>query len=340
VKNKGIRFELIELKKYSETYEELTDCSPDSEIGQSMLFYKTLDITTLHPFILFVINELEVSDLNLSKILHILESYTVRRLLCIKNSGTKSYTQFFCRLIRELKGKNFELEDFINLLYKEKARATKCPTDSEVEEFLKFTMYYSINKNIIRYILYRIELMKREENQFLETERLDFGKDLTLEHIMPEKWTATWNLPLFKYNEDGELEMLEKTLMYKDLFSSEYKADNPNWETELNRDSLKQGLADKSLEDINFEWAMYRKRALHSIGNLTLVTGRHNSSLSNNVFPRKKESLFQNSLLMLNKEVCEYETWDWVQIDERATEMFTLFCKIWPSLEHFREGVA
>ncbi len=335
-RNKGVRFELNDLKKYSETYQELIDCSPNSEIGQSMIFFDTFDVTTLHPFILFAINELEVSRFDLSKILHILESYTVRRLLCFKPIGTKNYTKLFSRLIRELKGKSFHLADFTNLLSEEKADSTRCPTDSEVEEFLKYTK--GINKNTIRYILYRIELIMREENQFLETERLDFGKSLTLEHIMPEKWTATWNLPKLKYNKDRELEMLEKTLMYKDMFSNEFKANNPNWETELNHESLKQGLADKSL-DITLDYAMYRNWVLHSIGNLTLVTGRHNSSLSNNAFPRKKESLFQNSLLILNKEVCEYETWDCIQINKRATEMFTLFCKIWPSLEHFSDGV-
>ena len=339
VGNRGVLSELIELKKYSETYEELINCSPDSEIGQSMLFYKIFGITTLHPFILFAINELEVSGSDLSKILHILESYTVRRLLCLKTQGTKNYTKLFSRLIRELKGKSFNLDDFIDRISEEKANATRCPTDFEVENHLTTWRAYEVNENIMRYILYQIELMKRKENQLLETDRLDLGKNLTLEHIMPKKWAATWILPLLKYNEDGNLEILEKTVMYKDLFSNEYKADNPNWETELNQDSLKQGLTDKSLENTTFEWAMHRKRNLYSIGNLTLVTGRLNSSLSNDTFLNKKEKLFQNSLLMLNKGVCEYETWDWIQIDERATEMFTFFCKIWPSLEHFREGV-
>ena len=59
--NNGVEYELAELKKYSSVYQEMTDGSPNSEIGQSMLFYKTFDITTSHPFILFIINELKVS---------------------------------------------------------------------------------------------------------------------------------------------------------------------------------------------------------------------------------------------------------------------------------------
>ena len=102
-----VKYELSELKRYSEVYQELTDCSPDSEMGQAMLFYKTFDITTLHPFILFIRNELKVSDTDLSEVLRILESYTMRRLLCFRLTATKSYTQFFSRVIRQLKGNPF-----------------------------------------------------------------------------------------------------------------------------------------------------------------------------------------------------------------------------------------
>ena len=47
-----------------------------------------------------------------------------------------------------------------------------------------------------RYILYRIELKKREENQSLENNELGFNNLLSLEHIMPKKWENTWSLPL------------------------------------------------------------------------------------------------------------------------------------------------
>ena len=53
--------ELAELKRYSVVYHEMTACSPDSEIGREMSFYKIFDIVTLHPLLLFLINELDVS---------------------------------------------------------------------------------------------------------------------------------------------------------------------------------------------------------------------------------------------------------------------------------------
>ena len=177
--NKGVRYELSELKKYSETYKELVDCPSDSVLGQSMLFYNTFDIVTLHPFILFIINELAVSDLDLPIILHILESYTVRRLLCLRTQKTKSYTKLFSLLIRKLKGKPFHLDNFINLLSEEKADATRYPTDDDVKEYLMPWQASDVDANIMRYILYRIELIKRDKNQLMETELIDFDRKLT-----------------------------------------------------------------------------------------------------------------------------------------------------------------
>ena len=329
----NIKYELSELKRYSEVYQELTDCSPDSEIGQAMSFYKTLDITTVHPFILFIINELEVSGPDLSEVLRILESYTMRRLLCFKQTATKSYTQFFSRVIGQLEGNRFNLENFIDLLSAEKAKASVWPTDSEVRTF--FTVGADIvNKNIIRYILYQIELLKRKSNRLLETGTLVFDNKLTLEHIMPEKWQRTWSLPLGMEDDNTPVFESKERIDYKDLFRSEYRANNLDWETEPSKD----GLADKLYESL-LHVATQRIGCLQSIGNLTLVTGRHNSKMSNKPFSEKRASLFRNSLMVLNKEISGNAIWDVPQISRRTEDLFTHFCSIWPSAEDFATRV-
>ena len=333
-KDKNIKHELSELKKYSEVYQELTDCSLDSEIGQAMSFYKTFDITTVHPFILFIINELGVSGPDCSKVLQILESYTMRRQLCLKR-GTQSYTKLFSGLIQRLRGRSFDLGDFVNLLSDEKAKATVWPTDSDVKTFLTSAWHiYDINKKVIRYILYRIELMKRENNQLLETDALVFDNKLSLEHVMPEKWQRTWSLPLGVKEDNTPFFKSENRIYYKDLFLSEYRANNPEWEAEPYED----GLADESYE-LLLQVAHQRIERLQSIGNLTLVTSRHNSRMSNKEFSEKKASLFRNSLLMMNKEISGNDIWDIPQIDRRTEDLFTYFCSIWPSAESFAENI-
>ena len=39
--------------------------------------------------------------------------------------------------------------------------------------------------------------------------------------------------------------------------------------------------------------------------------------------------------MRLNKDIYEHNTWDIRQIQDRANEMVTIFCKIWPSAEDF-----
>ena len=322
--NNGVEYELSELKRYSEVYQYLTDCAPDSEIGSAMAFFKVFDIATLYPFLLFIRNELGVSGPDFSKVLHILESFTMRRLLCFRLTATKSYTQFFSRLIGQLKGKRFNLEEFIDILSNEKAKASIWPTDSEVRTFLTLGVSpYGAPKDVIRYILYRIERMKPKENRFLETNELVFDNRLSLEHVMPEAWQKTWSLPLDK--------VTGAKIYYKDLFSNEYKGENSEWETNPSKD----GLADESY-DLAFDCAKQRSLYLQSIGNLTLVTGKLNSSLSNKPFSDKRSSLSENSVLILNREICNQNVWDWPQILKRTEELFIYFRSMWPSVKDFK----
>ncbi len=332
----GVEHELSELKRYSEVYQEMTDCSPESEIGAAMSFYRILKdgggITTLHPFILFVINELGVSGSNLSIVLQILESYTLRRELCIPNASG-NYNKFFSGLIRKLKGHHFDLGNFIKLLSEGNAKSTKWPRDFEVGIVLLLQSPI-MNRTAIRYILYRIELKKREGNQSLETNELIFDNSLSLEHIMPERWQNTWSLPLVT-EENGEPSFdCEERIFYEELFHSEYRENNPQWRTEASED----GLVDESCR-LAFSVANQRRDFLQSIGNLTLVTKSLNSSLSNRPFSEKKARLFQNSLLVLNREICEHDTWDVPQIMQRASDLRDYFFSIWPSPEHFAESI-
>ena len=326
--NQTVENELIELHKYSATYRKMTECSPNSEIGRAMSFYETFDIATLHPLLLFLMDGLNVSGTDLTEILNIMESYTMRRLVCFRQ-GVRSYTKFICKLIQRLRDKPFDLGYFIYLLSAETAKSTQWPTDSEVKTFLTLAWAnQSINPKVIRYLLYRIELAKRQKNPFLETEQLDFN-NLSLEHIIPVGWKQTWCLPLA----DDRQRSSDDPIYYKDLFRADYKRMNREWETEPSE----EGLVSSSYQDA-FQLAQERSLNLQSIGNLTLVTVRLNSKMSNSPFVEKKSALRENSGLRLNKEICAHDDWDTQQIQDRADELFTIFCEIWPSPDEFAKG--
>jgi len=363
----GIEHEFSELKRYSEIYKEMTDCVDDSEIGKRMKFYQIFGLTTLHPFILFIICEVGLSGDKLKHVFDILESYTIRRMLCCGGKrGLLKFNIFFSGLIRDMKS-DFSLENFIEQLRKERSNTNKYPADDKIKPALHThydehstlfpddsTIVFpdnravkaalhglwsgsagQIQKRLIRYILYRIELMKIEENKF--TESLVFRDDLTtLEHVMPNEWKKTWYLPTavtisYKPDTNGHpIVSMNRTIgdaecLYENLFSDPKKP---------SRDRL----VDNSYLDA-FNLALARDNVLQSIGNLTLVTKELNSRLGNRSFPEKKADLNEYSRLRLNKEICEYHTWDVNEISERAEKLIAYVCKIWPSLDWFAENI-
>lgn len=368
----GIKHEFSELKRYSDVYTAMIDCNDVSEIGHRMMFYKTFKLTVLHPFIMYLVCDIGLSGDELTKVFDILESYTLRRMLCLNGTrGLLRFNIFFSQRIKEYQENGFTLESFINKLAEQNTKSLKYPMNDEIhpslhtrydEDYFSEDSYIvfpnnvrvraaleglwvetagAIQKKLIRYILYRIERMKIDENPNLES--IAFKNSLTLEHIMPQAWRAKWKLPVsdgaviydesggnyrVSVNREGEYE----TLLYDDLFSNDYKVDNPDWRT----NPSKTGLAEASYSDA-FNLASVRDHYLNSIGNLTLATKALNSKLGNRIFPDRREILDKNSVLRLNKEICCHDKWDINEIHARAAGLIADVCKIWPSLDVFRE---
>ena len=358
-----IEDEFSDLKRYSAVYQQITDCKEESPLEDRMRFYQTFNLTTLHPFVLYLTCEVELKGIQLNRVLHILESYTIRRMLCSGGKGgLKNFNKFFASLIKRL-GDNFSLENFIERLSQETSATNKYPTDSEIRPTLhtrfdrdplpfpdSTTLIFpgdrlvraalaglwpstagQIKRKLIRYILYRIELVKMEEDKF--TESLAFENKLTtLEHVMPEKWKETWALPVasgsVSYDTDTRRVYVNRTVqnqetLYDDLFSDRIRVVN-----------ALSGLADESYKDV-YNLAIARDSLLESIGNLTLVTRELNSKIGNRTFAAKKEALGKHSRLKLNAEICEEDVWDVNEIHGRAEGLIADFCEIWPSLDWF-----
>lgn len=314
----GSSYELSELSRYSKVYIEINDCNTESIVAQYMRFYKIFDITSLHPFVLYLENEVELSKSESDLVYRALEAYTLRRMLCT-TQGHKNFNKFFSEVIRKLQRDGFSVAALFNALSEQTSNTTKWPNDHEVESALHgHWSEIGVNRNVIRYILYRIELARRSHNRFAEKDELPFSQ-FTLEHIMPDKWKENWMLD----TPDGFVN-------YENLFLDDYKENNPLWDFIPSVDGLK-----KESYLSAFELAQEREGLKQCIGNLTVITGRLNSSLSNSAWKEKRESLFKNSTLMLNKEIYEKEEWDVKEIRDRERKMYGEFCAIWPDAAWF-----
>lgn len=76
-----------------------------------------------------------------------------------------------------------------------------------------------------------------------------------------------------------------------------------------------------------------RKRLIHTIGNLTLLTGPLNSSISNGPFVEKRPQIAANSALRLNTRFQDQSIVSWSEVDiiKRAEDLFTSAQSIWSS---------
>jgi hypothetical protein len=73
-----------------------------------------------------------------------------------------------------------------------------------------------------------------------------------------------------------------------------------------------------------------REQLIHTVGNLTLVTGKLNPSLSNAGWAEKRAAIRQHTALTLNREVQDSDVWDEDTIRRRGHELFDGARTIWP----------
>ena len=189
--------QLLQLSRYADSYKRMnksTLVSKHSElvqIGNQMQFYSDLGFPRLDWFVLFMKHASEISDAELLKehkekpsdekeadmilenypkfrekcgtgltdqellnLCGILESYIVRRMLCCEE--VEDIYQTICNVADSIRSRStISMNDFVSCLL------SKWPEPEKVMEALKADVFFKRDE-LILYILYRIELWKRE----------------------------------------------------------------------------------------------------------------------------------------------------------------------------------
>jgi hypothetical protein len=127
-----------------------------------------------------------------------------------------------------------------------------------------------------------------------KSERITVDDTLSVEHLLPRNWVEHWPLP------DGSTGL----------------ADDELWATQP--------------DDPRAAATVHRNAALHTLGNLTIVTQPLNSAVSNGAWKDKKPALMVASLLPINQQLHAYDTWDEKKIEARSEALFERALKLWP----------
>ncbi len=73
-----------------------------------------------------------------------------------------------------------------------------------------------------------------------------------------------------------------------------------------------------------------REQLLHTVGNLTLLTKKLNSKISNSAWRTKRPAILKHSALTLNRQLEDYREWDEETILIRGRALFKVARQIWP----------
>ncbi|WP_342242361.1 DUF262 domain-containing protein [Ensifer sp. OTU672] len=92
------------------------------------------------------------------------------------------------------------------------------------------------------------------------------------------------------------------------------------------------GFEHLAVEDTNIDYlsrTAERDAVIDRLGNLTLLTGALNSTVSNGPYSVKMPALRSHSSLALNRELNHFDIWDEQSIAERGQSLFKAACHIW-----------
>lgn len=291
----NVEEELKELNRYSGIFKKIVSPNKDSGLGRFSLRLKDMGITTIYPLLLAIEGDIEIIRLDKEAMYAALDSYITRRFLC--GYTTKNYNNVFLDFIKYL-DKNKSAIEFIEFLKSKTGDSNLWPTDVIVKEKLTNRPIYREEKGKSKSlcnILLEIEKYQRGKKQ----EKIEFTNDyLTIEHLLPQKWYENW--------------ALEDRFIPKEEFEIAVHAVMTEEDTE--------GVYHK-IEN--------RNKALHHLGNLTILTESLNPSVSNDSFKVKKSEIAKHSTLKLNTYFIDLESWDEIEIEKRTKELIVSILNVW-----------
>jgi hypothetical protein len=286
----NVEDELTALRDQREDFHRMLAPARGDEIHAIATFMERFDVRTAYPLMLQLL-ALRLDEKAWLRLSRTLESYLLRR--AVVGGSTKAYNRIFLTLVKILKKQSPELvpEAVEVALAGLTGESSAWPTDEQFgNAWMNGEAYRILNHARITHILARLSTTYQTNM----TEELVIDSELTVEHIMPQTWLSNWPLP------DGS-----KGMEWRELFDAQ--PDDP------------RGIATRN-----------RDRAIHTFGNLTLLTQALNSSVSNAAWSEKKPALLQASLLPINLQLGAFEQWGEQSINQRGQSLLERALRIWP----------
>ena len=274
--------ELVSIDASANFFKRVIDRDSIDCLGRFGLFSDAFDVSTTMPLVLFLAMN-STGDDELGAALDLLKGFILRRDIC--RLTTKNYNKFFTDGIKKISTEKGELVPSLRKQLEAGVNETTTWPDNQTfgQGWMTEKQYRVGRQKRLVYILSEIE--KSIRSKF--SEEIEIKSELTLEHIMPQKWKENWGFESVSDDPDGE--------NYLDYLAKEAK----------------------------------REGYVNRIGNLTLLTQKLNSSVSNGSFEKKMPAILAQSSLTLNRQLQDFDAWDEDEIINRAKKLYKIAAELW-----------
>ena len=288
----SVEAEIEGLLRYAAAYRQIEEADQSGALGRYGHFTAIWDTSTFHPVALWAATQ-PLSDTNKAEILKLIEDYVVRRDLT--GETNKNYNNVAPTMIKAMRGVADPLGALRGHIAGLTAATSRMPSHSDLlSSANKINAYGDLGSKKLRYILTKIEKHVRTHLD----EDIPIG-NLSVEHILPDRWSKHWPLAI------------SGPAPHEQFFAA---VDAGH--------SILPGMRDEMEA---------REQAKNTLGNLTLLTPPANSQNGNEGWSIKRERAGK-SLLALNRDVADHDTWDEYAIRIRGEKLAEVADQVWPGL--------
>lgn len=183
---------IAQLSRYATVFQAFSEPGKHEALALFLRRLEAVDTATVYPFLMYAYAELmPESQAEFDRILGVLEAFLMRRL--ITNYTGKNYNRLFVDLIKAIdKGNVVSAEAVGSYLAQGTGESTRFPSDEELRTAL-FTqgLYGRIAQYKVRAVLEALDAASHTS----KSETLAMPANLTIEHVLPQKWETHWPLP-------------------------------------------------------------------------------------------------------------------------------------------------
>ena len=187
---------LADMERYAHVYEQFEREPIETPLGLFRHRLDAMEVTTAYPALLWLLGPDGLPEAERLPALRSIESWLVRRT--IVRATTKNYNRVFLALLKHVRVASDAraggplASDITSFLAGLTGESQEWPHAADVRVALETLPAYTVfHRARLRMLLEGLEIAKYTGL----TEKVNVATDLTIEHVLPQDWSANWPLP-------------------------------------------------------------------------------------------------------------------------------------------------